>query len=180
MQDGDAKLTKSITEVDKSQGIYRVNISTQGKNITTTHSEAAKLYVAIAFDVSSSMGKTSGTKFTNAKNGLKTFISQIRTNYSSAEFALVTYETGSDVISDFGDPQFDQKVDGLKSGADTGPWWGTSTYLGNGMEDAKNLLNNKKSQVSSIYPDAKYIMLVVGDGDAVVIQHKQIQQFLPE
>lgn len=159
LQAGDAKLTKSISVVDASRGIYRVNISTQGKNITTTHTEAAKLYIAIAFDTSSSMGN--GEKLANAKSGVVSFIQQIALNYPSAEFSLVTYESYATVQSNFTDSSIANIVSSLKVRT---PFLGTSTHLGDGIYEAKELLLNKKNQVSSSYPDAKYIMLVVGDG----------------
>lgn len=166
LQAGDAKLTKSISVVDASQGIYRVNISTQGKNITTTHSEAAKLYIAIAFDTSDSMGSTNGSKFSNARNGVRQFVTNIQSQYPNAEFALITYSGrrinrwDTRFKTGFGSNDLMQQINNLESE-------GTCTKLGAGINHAARLLNEKKNEnvASNTNLDSKYIMLVFGDGE---------------
>lgn len=145
---GDVKLTKTVAATEE-EGVYSITLTAQGVNNVVTTTTEVPVYVVVVLDRSGSM---SGTRWTNAVSGAKTFATNLLSKYPNAQLALVTFASDSTVNRNFANQNFSSTSFGSASGG---------TYLGSAANMATNLLKNAKANNAN----AKLYMVILSDGD---------------
>lgn len=152
---GDAMITKTVRKTDED-GVYQIDLSVKGKDKVTSESQTASIYAAVVLDNSGSMDNCflcifSDNKYKNAKEGTQSFAKTLLSKYSSSQLALVTFSTNARVTREFENKNFDNTDFPRPKGL---------TYLSDGINTAKGLLDDKKKADSN----AKLYMVILTDG----------------
>lgn len=154
---GGVKLTKTVSVVDKEQGIYNVKFDISSKDSVKSNSVTNPLYAVIVFDTSGSMCESfkhdCGDKWQNATEGAISFSKELLKNVEGANIALVTFANNAKVAR-----EFDNKE--LKNVDFNEPNGGTN--MAKGLQEAFTLLNNVKEE------NAKKFVILMSDGEPQV------------
>lgn len=154
---GAVKLTKTVSEVNKEKGIYKVNFDITSKNAVTTIDKTNPLYVVVVFDTSGSMCDESsdncGDKWNNAITGAINFSEELLKNIKDANIALVNFSSTASTTREFSSEK-------LTSSDFKSPNGGTNIALG--LSTAKYLLDDITKE------NAKKFIVLMTDGEPQV------------
>lgn len=154
---GEVKLSKTVSIVDKTKGIYNVKFDLTSKDATKINSDELSLYAVIVFDTSGSMcekkHKTCGEKWNNALNGAINFSKELLKNIKTANIALVNFSSNATLKRKFSNSALKESDFNLPMGG---------TNIAEGLSKAQNILDEITN------PKAKKYIILMSDGEPEV------------
>lgn len=167
---GDVKLTKTVSTIDKDKGIYNVKFDLSSKDATKVNNNELSLYAVIVFDTSGSMCEKRyqdcGDKWKNALNGAINFSKDLLKNVKTANIALVNFSSNAQLKRGFSSSPLKESDFNTPNGG---------TNIAEGLSSAQNILDGITNQ------NAKKYIILMSDGEPEVYttigkDHKAIKE----
>lgn len=154
---GNVKLTKTVSTIDKDKGIYNVKFDLSSKDATKVNNNELSLYAVIVFDTSGSMCEKRyqdcGDKWKNALNGAINFSKDLLKNVKTANIALVNFSSNAQLKRGFSSSPLKESDFNTPNGG---------TNIAEGLSSAQNILDEITNQ------NAKKYIILMSDGEPEV------------